>query len=114
MKFIATPSSDLRSVVYIQKAAEEPDAANQVIKRWDNVGTRNALITNKGGRETVVGNRTVSRSTYKVILRYDELASTITTEHRLKYNDRVMGITNVNNVEERNIELWLDCIELAQ
>lgn len=116
--FIVTPSSDLRSRVAIEKPIETTDSDNQEIITWKRLAYRQVKVIHKGGTESVINNRTVSRSMYKVTFKGDDLSRILTTEHRLilrKLNrpDRILSITNINDIEERGIEIVCDCIELT-
>ena len=73
-------------------------------------GLRKASVTPLGGGETSIGGALVFVGTFEIKTRY---RSGFTAGMRITYNSRVMNISQVVNVDERNREIVLQCEEVA-
>ena len=73
-------------------------------------GFRHASVTPLGGGETDIGGALVFVGTFEVRTRY---RTGFTTGMRITHNGRVMHISQVVNVDERNREIVLQCEEVA-
>jgi len=99
----------LRHRITIQTATEAPDAAGQLIRTWSAwLSNEPAEVQETAGAETVRGLQVAAEATHLVRVRF---RTGITSEHRILWGSRVLGIVNVRDVDGRRRELWISCRE---
>jgi SPP1 family predicted phage head-tail adaptor len=86
------------------------DDAGAPVPNWVKLATVWAFIRPLGGGETWHGNQATAESTHRVEMRYNTIAQ---AQMRLAYGLRTFEINNVNDTDERHIELVLNCKELV-
>jgi SPP1 family predicted phage head-tail adaptor len=102
----------LRHVVTLQAPVETKDAVGVVAKDWLTLGHFRANVRTLSGREAMLAKQTVASATIGVTLRHLGMSYPITCQHRILFGDSVLGISNVNNVGNRNRQYELLCEEL--
>ena len=99
----------LRRVVSIQSATLATDAMGTPQPTWTNfVAKCYAQISEAGGKETIQANQINAQQVITVTIRY---VAGITPKMRVVYGSRVFEIMTVTNINERNRELDLACLE---
>lgn len=100
----------LRRRVTIQQPTETRDSTyGEPVPTWSTYRVRWAEVLPVPGSERFVGDREEARQVVRFQLRY--LAG-VTPKMRISWDGRTFGITSIQNVEERNKMLWLDCEEV--
>lgn len=100
----------LRNRVTVQVATTTTNSYGQSVESWADVGTFWAYVRPLGGNEAVVAKQVQENATTAITLRWQG-STTLTILHRILFNGRVLGITQVNDVDERNRQLELLCQE---
>jgi len=102
----------LRHRVQIYKNTPTRDDYGTSAPGWGPIveSYRWARVTPLAGREAERAKQVNSETTHEVEIRYSD---DITTEMRVKYNDRYLEIIGIVNKDERNISLVLSCKEAA-
>jgi SPP1 family predicted phage head-tail adaptor len=98
----------LRQRVTIQTPVRTTDSrTGQRTAAWTTLATNvPAQVTPRAAAEQEQAKQQVSQTTYDVSLRY---RPDVTSDCRLVYQGKVLAVTGVVNVDERNRELRLDC-----
>ena len=100
----------LRHHLEIQSETETRDAHGGVDREWGTIATRWASVAPLRGRELWEAQQVQSRVNIRVRMRpYDGL----TTSHRLLFGARILNIESVLNLNERDREMEVLCIEGA-
>jgi SPP1 family predicted phage head-tail adaptor len=99
----------LRHRVTIERAAESRDAHGGVALTWSRVATRWAGIEPVSGREFIASEATQANVSHRIMLRAGGL--TITSRDRIRFGDRVFGITTILNRDERGAVLEIMATE---
>ena len=104
-----------RHMIKVESATTTRDKYGDTPETWalwpkGSDGLRKASVTPLGGGETSIGGALVFVGTFEVRTRY---RSGFTAGMRITYNSRVMNISQVVNVGERNREIVLQCEEVA-
>lgn len=99
----------LRHLVTIQSRTEGTNSFNEPRPVWKDFATVYASIEPLSGREFFAAQQAQSDITHRVRMRY---VAGVTAKHRIVFGDRVFDIAAPpRNVDERNIELELQCVE---
>ena len=102
-------AGNLRHRVVIQRPVEERNDLGEVVHRsWAEVATVWSDVHPLDGRERWLEASVRPELTHAVRLRY---RGDVTSECRLLHDGRVLRIDSVVNIEERNRELRLRCVE---
>ena len=104
-----------RHRIKVESATVATDDYGDPLETWalwpaGSSGFRHASVTPLGGGETSIGGALVFVGTFEVRTRY---RSGFTAGMRITHNSRVMHISQVVNVDERNRETVLQCEEVA-
>lgn len=101
----------LRHRVDIEEFAQNKSTdTGAVTEAWATVATVWASVEPLKGREFIEASQVQSNLSHRVRMRY---RPGVTTSHRLVHNGRALNIVSVANLEERNIELEIMCMEAA-
>lgn len=100
----------LRRQVVIEQPSGAQNGLGEPAQSWSEVATVPAHIEPMGGREALVAGQLNAMSSYAIRLRF---YPGLSTRMRVRYGDRVFEIVTVQNVDERNREIVLSCIEIA-
>ena len=100
-------AGQLRHRVEIQSRAATR-TRGQVTEAWTTYTTGWASIEPRSGRELERAHMVVADATHKVGIRY---YSGVSTRDRFLFGTRKLNIASVVNVEERDRELILICVE---
>lgn len=100
----------LRHRVVVQRATDAIDQYGDQTKSWANLATVWAAVEPLNGRELFTAQQTQSQVSTRITIR-PIVGQTITSKDRIKFGSRYFDIQSVINVEERNIELQLLCVE---
>lgn len=101
----------LRHSLAIQSASESRDAMGGVTLTYSTYATRWGSVETIEGYEGVVGAGVQSGATHTVRVRYDAALSGTVPRHRIVFGSRTMDIVDVNNTDQRNVELVMTCKE---
>jgi SPP1 family predicted phage head-tail adaptor len=102
-------ADDLRHRITLQRATTS-SVVGQHVQSWSDVATYWAKVTPKSGTENPSEEGTGANVTYTVQMRF---VSGITPKDRFHFNGRTLNIESVINVDERNIELEIECVEVV-
>lgn len=99
-----------RERVSIQAATRSRDAEGGFANSWATVtdGTVWAAIEPISGGETARGRKVDAKVTHTVRMQY---FAGVTNQHRILYGSRALNIVRVLNLDERGVEIELDCRE---
>ena len=101
----------LRHHLEVQAATETRDAHGGVTRDWRTVDMRWAAVEPLTGRELFEAQQVQGRATVRVRMRpYGDL----TPSHRLKFGDRVLNIDSIQNIDERDREMEVLCVEAIE
>lgn len=100
----------LRHRVTVQSASSSTDSFGQPQPSWASVGTYWANVVPLMGKEAERARQIRADVTHTVQMR---IPTAITPEMRLSYDSRTLNIVEVVNIDERNREYRLTCVEIA-
>ena len=98
----------LHKKILIESVSEVRDSRGETTQTWSTTITTRAAIAPLRGREYFEAHQENREVTHKIIIRYQ---SGITPKMRINFNGRYFDIESIINVEERNRELNLMCVE---
>lgn len=98
----------LRKQVVIQQPSATQNTRGEEIPSWATFLTVRAAIEPLNGRELLAAQSIESQVTTKITIRYQ---SGITPDMRIKYGSRYFDIQAIQNIEERNRMIEMQCIE---
>lgn len=98
----------LRHWITIQHRTDTRDSYGEPIPAWTTYDQVWASIEPIVGREYFASKETRSQSTHRVRIRY---RSGVTTKMRIYWDSRYFDIESVLNLEEKDRELVLMCVE---
>jgi SPP1 family predicted phage head-tail adaptor len=102
-------SGKLRHIITIQQPALAADGVGEPVPTWGTFAANiYAQITPLNGAERIQGNQINATVTHNVRTRY---MPGVTPKMRILYGSRTLQITNVQNIDERDRELELACVE---
>lgn len=102
----------LRHVVTLQIPVESKDALGDVSITWLTLGDFRANVRQLSGRELIAARQITATGTDIVTLRHQGMSYPITPQHRLLFRGRTLGITHVNDVDNRLRQYDLLCEEI--
>lgn len=100
----------LRHRVVVQRATDAIDQYGDQTKIWANLATVWAAVEPLNGRELFAAQQTQGQTSTRITIR-PIVGQSISPKDRVKFGSRYFDIQSVINVEERNIELQLLCVE---
>ncbi len=103
-------SGRLNRKIALQSATTAKDGHGQDIATWAGYATVWASIVPLRGNELLIAQQISAETTHIVTIYY---RSDVTTEHRIKYGARIFEIVSKLNTNEANIELIMQCREVA-
>lgn len=101
-------AGDFRNPITIESTSELNDAYGEPDKTWSTFATTWAAIEPQIGKEFFDASQVNAELVTRFRLRYH---AGITPAMRVVYNSRNFNIESIVNINERNIELILTCIE---
>lgn len=101
-------TGELRHRITIQQVTEDRDALGGTSEAWSEFAQAWAAVEPIKGREYFGAQQVNSEVTHRVRLRYRE---GIRSQMRVQFHGRIFGIEAVLNIDERNRELHLMCVE---
>jgi len=101
----------LKHKIIIQEYVDSIDSSGGPMGTWKNYLTRYASVVPLNGSEFFVSQQLTVDITVRIRLRYDTLAATITSKHRVLWGARNYDISTVINPKESNREIVLMCSE---
>ena len=104
-------SARLKHKVIIQTYTDSIDASGGPTGAWSNFLTRYASVVPLNGNEFFTAQTLMVDINVRIRLRYDSLAATITSKHRVLWGSRTYDVTTVINPKEANREIVLMCSE---
>jgi head-tail adaptor len=110
---LAISPGELRHAVSIQQpdfTAAGARGKSAVPTSWNTVRETRAAIYTAGGRETAMASQIVSQVSHVVKIRWTDVP--VKAGYRIAFGARVMTISYVENVLERNRVLLLYCQEI--
>ena len=99
----------LRHQVTVQQVSEAQSTSGAVTRTWSTFATVRAEIRPIRGSEREVGNQLLADATHTVRMRY---LSGLTPKMRILHDSRILEITSIANLFERNREYELTCQEV--
>lgn len=99
----------LRHRVTVQSASTSTDSFGQTQPTWGSVGTYWANVRPLMGKEAERARQVRADATHVVEMR---IPVSITPEMRLSYDSRTLNIVEVVNIDERDREYRLTCVEI--
>ena len=105
-------AGQLRKRIKLQRAIpSKPDAYGAVSDSWSDLATRWAEIKPLIGKEKEQAAAVKATVTHSIRLRYLE---GLTMADRVKWDNRIFEITDLQNIHERDREIKLTCTELVE
>jgi SPP1 family predicted phage head-tail adaptor len=98
----------LRKRITIQQQSATQNTRGEPIPSWTTFATCWASIEPKNGRELLAAQQVQSQVITEITIRYQ---SGITPDMRILYGTRYFDIQAIQNVEERNRMIVMQCIE---
>jgi len=103
-------AGELTKKITIQKRQRIQNSFGEYIDTWVTYRTAWAKIVQTTSisynKELYVGNKRVTKSRYEITIRY---FVDIKTRFRIIYKNFIFDIKFINNIDEKNEELFLDC-----
>ena len=100
----------LRHRIEIQRAATGHNPHGGVQEDWQTLATRWAAIEPFRARELFAAQQVQSQVTHRIWMRY--FAGLQSTD-RIKFGERIFNIDGIRNIDERNRELEVFCMEVV-
>ncbi len=97
--------------ITVQNTTQTQDTYGGVTDSWGTYCTRFAGVKTFTGRESVEGQQIIGSRIIRFTLPYDSVTDAITTKMRISWDSRTFDIQDVENVDERNREVFLTCLE---
>ena len=98
----------LRHRVDLQQLSPSLNSMGEESETWTTYSTVSADVQPISGTERLAVQQAQADMTHKVTMRYRK---GLTVEHRILHKSRVLNITAVQNVDESNRTLIIDCVE---
>jgi SPP1 family predicted phage head-tail adaptor len=99
----------LRHKITIQKTTQTADSIGGIIDSWSTFATVWAHIEPLKGKETLQGEQISTDLFLRITIRY---LSGLTAKMRISWNSRTFDIKSISNLDERNREMELLCVEV--
>jgi len=99
----------LRHKIHIQTLSSTDVDGGGQSQTWSTTFSPFARVENVYGNERLRGMQVTPGATHIITMRYD---SRITEDKRILFGSRTFDIVFIDNVEERNHKLILDCKEI--
>ena len=97
--------------IKIQKPVSTKGNSGGQIKTWEDHVTCLAFVKPLQGREYFAAKQVQAETSHKIIMWYQP---GITSKMRVIFGGRVLEIESVINVDERNVELQLMCVDRGE
>jgi SPP1 family predicted phage head-tail adaptor len=104
----------LRNRIEIEKNAPTTDLAGGRVDVWEHFVPVWARIETLSGKRLVAAQALAAEVTHEILVRYrPALANPVDAvkNYRIKWGSRIFNLHGVNNVEERNVWMLLQCSE---
>jgi SPP1 family predicted phage head-tail adaptor len=102
-------SGQLRNRITIEAATEAPDTAGQPIRTWSPLVSRlPAKVEQVSGGETIRSRQVSAGCRTLITVRY---RTDVTSEMRVVWEGRTLGIVAVRDPYGTGRELWIECVE---
>lgn len=98
----------LRFPITIEEVTETKNSYGESTEVWSTRLHSRASIRPLNGREYFDQAKAESEVSHQIVIRYE---SGITTKMRVNYNNRIFDIQSTLNIDERNHQLKLMCLE---
>lgn len=98
----------LRFPATVEEVTETKNSYGESTVSWSTRSHTRASIRPLNGREYFDQAKAESEVSHKVVIRYED---GITTKMRINYSNRIFDIQSILNVDERNRQLTLMCLE---
>lgn len=106
-------AGQLRHRITAQTVTTAADAAGQPIETWaDWLISEPAELIETGGAETLRGQQIDATATHLVRVRYRAAWQDSGERRRIVFGARIIGVTNVRDVDGRRRELWITGAEV--
>lgn len=96
--------------IALQSYDESRTASGAVTRTWSTYATVWAQLRTLSGRERDRAQQEAATLSHEITIRY---RSGVRPDHRVYYAGRTFDIKDVRNVDERNKEIRMRCIEVA-
>ena len=101
----------LRHKITIQSVTQSTDARGGPTETFSTYAIRRAEIKPLSGREYFANQQVQSQSSIWFKVRYDNTTKRIDPTYQVSYDSRIFDIESVINVDEKDQELVLMCVE---
>lgn len=103
----------LRQRITFESQSSSKDSFGQPVQSWSTVLTCWAAVEPLSGRELMAARQVASEITHRVIVRYQAALAVPRTvmAYRVNFGGRYFDIREALNVEERDREVHLLCVE---
>lgn len=101
----------MRDRITVQSQTQTPDGQGGVSIVWADVISVWAKVEPVSQRERIYSQALQYRRTHKVVMRFNSLTSTITTDMQIIFGSRTFQIKSIVDPDERGFYLALDCEE---
>lgn len=101
-------AGDRRHPILIEQVAETKDARGELTQTWAAFASAWAEVKPVRGREYFQAHAENGAADTRIILRY---IPGVTRQMRVNHGGRIYDIADVLNIDERNVELNLMCLE---
>lgn len=103
-------AGQLRHLITIEQPTETRDSMGGTITVWVPFATLWAAVEPISGREYFAADKVNAEESHRIRIRH---YPGITSKMRAKWNDRTFNIRAVLNIQERNREIHLMCLEVV-
>lgn len=100
----------MRFELVLQSATSTPDDYGDEVPEWTTVETHFADVITLTGREAANAQQIKAEVTTKVVLRY---SAEVLPDRQFVFGSRTLRILWINNIGQRNRELWVYCQEVV-
>ncbi|WP_443111070.1 phage head closure protein [Bremerella sp. P1] len=97
----------MRHSVKIQRFTEEQQSSGQYVKVWETLASRRVFVEPVATRTDKDAVQVTPEVTHQVMMRFYNLKP----DDRLIFNTRILNIVGVRNIDEKNHEVMVDCVE---
>jgi len=98
----------LRHLVEIQNSTSTPDDQGGQLKTWSTVEKVWAFVEPMSSREKYFVSQLEVWATHTVTMRY---TANVTSHSRIILGSRILSVISIANIQERNREIQLICVE---
>tara|TARA_R110000823_G_C15887977_1_gene495757 strand:- start:743 stop:1084 length:342 start_codon:yes stop_codon:yes gene_type:complete len=103
-------AGQLRNKVTVQANTSSRDAFGGVVNSWATRFSAFASINPTSGNERLGSDKITAERSFEIVMRVNPALS-VSPQHRISWNSRLLDIQSVSNFEEKGHFLKIDAIE---